>query len=243
MESRDIFEKRRIVRKYARSRGLQKPELTVLRLMRKRLANMRMLDIGVGAGRTTEFFAPVVKEYVGLDYSKRMVDSFKSRFSYEIRKGDARKLSGSFDFVLAGFNSIDYMSHEDRLLFFNGVKKVAGGGYLLFSTHNLNALPALFSFRLRWNPFRLCVNIVRFVLLRLLNQSPDELMKGDHAVVIDDDHFFRTPAHYIRPVAQVRELRRLGFTKIRLFSLSGQELKSFDESTDPWLYYLARVPR
>ena len=47
------FERERVVRAYERERELQKPEEVVLTMLRDRLKDMRMLDIGVGAGRTT----------------------------------------------------------------------------------------------------------------------------------------------------------------------------------------------
>ena len=50
---------------------LQPPERqTILRIMRPRLSAMRMLDVGVGGGRTTVHFADLVQEYAGVDYSE-----------------------------------------------------------------------------------------------------------------------------------------------------------------------------
>src|ERR1041385_7806991 len=74
------FERERVVRAYEQENELQKPEEVVLTMLKDRLKDMRMLDIGVGAGRTTFHFAPRVKEYIGIDYSQKMIEACKRRF-------------------------------------------------------------------------------------------------------------------------------------------------------------------
>lgn len=58
---------------------LQPPEAVILSKLRARLATMRMLDIGVGAGRTMLHFAPVAGEYWGIDYSAEMIAACHAR--------------------------------------------------------------------------------------------------------------------------------------------------------------------
>jgi len=58
-----------IVGYYAQLTALQPAEKTILTLLQERLSTMKMLDLGVGAGRTTKYFAPLVGEYIGVDYS------------------------------------------------------------------------------------------------------------------------------------------------------------------------------
>src|SRR5688572_13594767 len=60
-----------IVSFYANTNALRKPEETIFRMLSAVLPTMTMLDIGVGGGRTTRFFAPVTKQYVGMDYSEK----------------------------------------------------------------------------------------------------------------------------------------------------------------------------
>ena len=50
---KSTFEAENIVRGYTAMDRLQKPEQTILGLLRERLGYMKMLDIGVGGGRTT----------------------------------------------------------------------------------------------------------------------------------------------------------------------------------------------
>ena len=64
----NIWENDSIVKEYSIQTTLHKPEQTILNILKPILPNMKMLDIGVGAGRTTIQFAPLVKEYIGIDY-------------------------------------------------------------------------------------------------------------------------------------------------------------------------------
>jgi ubiquinone/menaquinone biosynthesis C-methylase UbiE len=65
---------------------------------------MNMLDIGVGGGRTTKYFFPLAKEYVGIDYSPEMIQACKKKFpELRFEVADVRNLSlfgdGHFDFT------------------------------------------------------------------------------------------------------------------------------------------------
>ncbi|MEM1255716.1 MAG: class I SAM-dependent methyltransferase [Cyanobacteria bacterium P01_H01_bin.21] len=87
-----------IVNYYAQLNRLQPAESALLERLRDQLPAMKMLDIGVGGGRTAQHFAPLVKQYVGIDYSSEMVTACQKRFrkldhpmSFEV--GDARNLS------------------------------------------------------------------------------------------------------------------------------------------------------
>ena len=71
--NQQTYTDRSIVRYYARLTALQPAERTILTLLQKRLSKMKMLDLGVGAGRTTNYFAPLVAEYIGVDYSAEMI--------------------------------------------------------------------------------------------------------------------------------------------------------------------------
>ena len=119
-----VYESEDVVRFYVDQNDLQKPEATILEEFRNRLPNMSMLDIGVGAGRTTIHFALLAKEYLGIDYSSRMINACLKKFGDYPEKisfltSDARTMklfkNNSFDFVLFSFNGIDYVDHEDRI--------------------------------------------------------------------------------------------------------------------------------
>jgi ubiquinone/menaquinone biosynthesis C-methylase UbiE len=54
----------------------------------------RLLDVGVGAGRTARQFAELSYEYVGTDFSSAMVETCRARFpQFRFEVGDVRDLS------------------------------------------------------------------------------------------------------------------------------------------------------
>ena len=93
---------------------------------------MRMLDLGVGTGRTTYTFAKVTREYVGIDYVPAMIKKCIQKFgqspSIRFLVCDARDLSifsdNSFDFVLFSWCGIDAASHAGRKRILAEVRRV-----------------------------------------------------------------------------------------------------------------------
>lgn len=247
-----------IVRHYAQLQKLQGAEAEFLGQLRPHLATMRMLDLGVGGGRTTAHFAPLVAEYVGLDYSPAMIAACQQRFpqavpQYRFEVGDVRDLSRfqdhSFDLILFSFNGLDYIEHGDRLLALQEIRRVGKpGGYLFFSSHNLQGIEPFFRWRdrLRWNPIHNYVETIMWALLRRVNRhlTLETLATADYVIVKDEPHNFRLANYYIRPHAQHQQLAP-HFQDIRTYVWStGQEIT--DDATlltnqDLWLYYGCRM--
>src|SRR5216110_1518413 len=150
----DVYRLAGVAAGYARQSDLYPPEETILRLMLPHLQRARMLDLGVGGGRTTLHFAKWAREYVGAYYSESMIDECRRRFStypdhISFAVCDARAMemfaSGSFDFILFSFNGIDYVAHADRLKILKEIRRVGKpGGWFCFSSHNLNSCAQLF---------------------------------------------------------------------------------------------------
>ena len=114
-----MYESKDFVGHYISELELQPPEAEILQELRNELPNLKMLDIGVGAGRTTQHFAGLAKEYIGIDYSSTMIEACRKKFpQYRLEVADARNLSifddAYFDFILFSFNGIDAVEHEDR---------------------------------------------------------------------------------------------------------------------------------
>jgi SAM-dependent methyltransferase len=131
-------------------------ETLITELGLNRLAAMDMLDMGVGGGRTTKYFAPLVRNYIGADYAPAMLKVCKKRFAGDLNfiECDVRAMDGfkddSFDFVLFSFNGIDSFSHKDRIAALKEVRRVLrSGGIFYFSSHNLNwiGLKGLFTIK------------------------------------------------------------------------------------------------
>ena len=145
---KDAYNLQKVVTAYAQQCWLQAPEETILRLMLPLLNTARMLDMGVGGGRTTLHFAKWVREYVGADYLESMVLECRKRFAgypahISFQVCDARSMEmfedASFDFILFSHNGIDSVTHEDRLKILKEIRRVGKpDGYFCFSSHNLN---------------------------------------------------------------------------------------------------------
>jgi SAM-dependent methyltransferase len=251
--NRAAYEARAVVRRYARHSHLQPPEQAVLDELAPRLAEMRMLDVGVGAGRTALHFAHRVREYVGIDYAGNMVKACRERFpdappNVSFVQCDARHMDrfadASFDFVLVSFNALDHVDHDGIMAALDEIRRVCRpGGLLLLSAHNLNSLPRLFAFQwagLARKPWLSPARLLKWMLLRLLNPPPKRLLRLPCATINDGAHAFRLKTHYIRPAEQIRRLWSVGFGDVTVYPLNGKQVKprdGLDGLQDFWLYY------
>lgn len=205
-------------------RGLQKPEADVLERVAPTASDKRMLDIGVGGGRTTAHFAPHFFEYVGIDSAEPMVQACRKRFTKSMDNGhfevsDVRSMTrfanATFDFILFSYNGLDYINHEDRLRALREIRRVAKkGARFLFSSHNLDALRQ----KRLWKLWR-------------SNPPAQEVLARDWAIVNDGALMFRLATYYIRPEAQIAQLEAAGFGDVEVLRvINGSRV-------DPWLYY------
>ncbi len=107
-----------------------------------KIENSKILDIGVGGGRTTKYLLPLASDYTGVDYVSEFVERVKTKYeSGNFLCADARDLNEfadkNFDFILFSYNGIDYVSHEDRLKILKEIYRVLKkGGTFMFSSHN-----------------------------------------------------------------------------------------------------------
>ncbi len=247
-----------VVNYYQYLQQLQPAEETIINLLKDKLSTLKMLDLGVGGGRTTKYFFPLVKDYIGVDDSAAMIKACQQRFkqSYpgiKLRVGDARNLSefedNSFDFILFSFNGIDYISHEDRLKVLQEMSRIGkSGGYFFFSSHNLTAIEKQFDwqYHLSLNPFKTYIDLIMFAFLRGFNSSitSQTIKQKTHAILRDESHNFRLQTYYIRAVEQIKQLQPL-FRDIKVYSWkTGLELTTNQDMiscSDMWLYYLCSI--
>lgn len=247
-----------IVSYYTQLNRLQPAESALLERLRNQLPTMKMLDIGVGGGRTTQHFAPLVEQYVGIDYSPKMVTACQKRFSQLddsmcFHVGDARDLrqfdDSSFDFILFSFNGIDYVSHEDRLKVFQEIKRVGREGcYFFFSSHNLQALENELAWRKKigQNPLKTYENLVMLGLFWLFNRpmTRETLTGADYLIVRDESHNFRLDTYYIRATQQIKQLSQ-DFNQVEIYPWQSTEsvldMDAAIMDRDLWTYYLCRA--
>jgi SAM-dependent methyltransferase len=102
----------------------------------------RILDIGIGAGRTVGLISLLSDSYVGIDFAPEMVSACHERYpKADVRWGDARDLSAfpdrAFDFVLFSFNGIGTLDQDDRATALAEINRVLDEeGRFVFSMHN-----------------------------------------------------------------------------------------------------------
>lgn len=218
------WEDAKVVEDYASDEwiGLQKPEQVIFDEIKGVLPEWKMLDLGVGGGRTTYHFAPLVKEYVGVDISSNMIrkcrEKYKQTPKIQFKVGNATKLdcfgNSCFDFVLFSFNGIDYVNHEQRLLILGEVSRVLkSGGLFWFSTHNLNVLNSLYDVK---------ENGLLFVIRMIVNNLFADKTEN-YQVINDGAHDFRLKTYYANLLFQY-ELLKDYFDEIRFFDFDGEEL-------------------
>jgi ubiquinone/menaquinone biosynthesis C-methylase UbiE len=255
IENNKAFTSKQIVEFYSQNTYINKPELALLSKYEDKLPKMRMLDIGVGGGRTTFYFGKLAMEYIGTDYSLPMINFCKKRFEIEPNMSfqlcDVRDMQifpkNYFDFVLFSLNGIDAISHEDRIIALKEIKRVCKSGALFsFSSHNILYIKTAFSFKITSCLRTLLTRIYRYVLIRLKNFDVDLSEKQDYIVICDGAHNFRFKSYYIHPVKQIQQLESIGFKNIKVYTYTeGLEIKDKkllnNLTDDPMLYYICEA--
>ncbi len=106
----------------------------------------RVLDLGVGGGRTTGLLAPRAASYLGLDVAPEMLAVARGRFpAADLRVGDVRDLGdlpdGGFDLVVFSLNGLDALDRSGRAAALAEMARVvADDGRVLFSTLNVDGV-------------------------------------------------------------------------------------------------------
>ncbi len=245
----------RSVEEYAYD-GLTPPERAALASVADSCRGKRILDLGVGAGRTVPALRALSEHYVGVDYVPEMVARCRERFpNVRFEVADARNLTafaaGSFDLIVFACNGISMVAHEGRLAILKEVRRLlAPEGHFIFSTYNRNnraherffALP---DFRMSLHPLRFAVRAVRFGthaaygFYNRIRFARHEIRTDGYSIINDRCHHYRTMLYYIHPHHQFEQLRSVGFSRApTLFDHRGEPAP--ESSTDDSLTYLVR---
>lgn len=248
-----IYERPTIARQYAADGQLTPAEAAILDRYREDCAGGIVLDLGVGGGRTTRSLAPLAASYIGLDYSRRMIEACRARFpQWRFQVADARDLScfasDTFDFVLFSYNGLDYVDHAGRMRVLHEISRVLKpGGVLAFSSHNLESLRrrtfARDIFRVDGisTPLNAAKALAR-IGVRLINYVQNagaQVRTENYAILVDPAHDFVLRTYYITPREQQRQLSATGFPHpAEVFDEHGNHPPS---DANPYtLYYVAR---
>jgi len=251
------FRDEAVVRHYVRSTGLQGAEIGILSRIQSTFRHKRILDIGVGGGRTTLALLNISKDYIGIDISPEMITEFRRCYpSIAFEVCDARELSRfpneSFDLVFFSYNGIDSIGHSDRLRALREIYRVlARGGAFAFSSHNRRGLirrpwTRYYVYR-KANPLR---HPRQFYKLFMDEFVPDccghfrnrrhEIQSDEFAIINDEAHHFTFLTYYITLEGQISQARTIGFQEIEAVDFNGNWLLEADYLTcsDAWIYYL-----
>ena len=240
---------------YAQWDILRDPEKTILDFLKTKPSFRRMLDIGVGGGRTTKYFTEICKEYIGIDYSENMIKACRKKFQKLDKTSfaviDARNMSvykdNCFDFVLFSHGGLDAVEDEDRMRILHEIWRVTrNGGYFFFSSYNLDAMFQFCRVKLSKNPKVFAKMLVSLLLVRLSNQKMWKHVRGkqsslEHTMFNIGGHEWGFKTYFIKSKAQYTQLRESSFENIRIFDLQGKEIKYFQNTTSIELHYLCNI--
>lgn len=220
-------------------------------------SNFNMLDIGIGTGRTTANFAPLVKHYTGIDYAEIMLRHCRKKIppsaNMTLLQADARDLSQfydtPFDFIMFSLNGIDSVSHKDRIRILQEIRKLlAKDGYFFFSTHSLRG----FKNTRKRPPFKwhsiaksLYHWLDHFKFMRRMrthhpDSSMDEIRNKEWAILKTGDHDFKMDIYHIDPVYQLQQLDEAGFEVVSTYNLHGGVVAP-ETTTVNTIYFLCKA--
>ncbi|MCS6992152.1 MAG: class I SAM-dependent methyltransferase [Chitinophagales bacterium] len=247
------YQKPEVVRHYGKLRHLFAAERHFLERHKDRLEKFMLLDVGIGAGRTTRHFAPLVRHYVGIDYAKPMIQWCQNHLPQwdhvTLQVMDARQLQfadAAFDVVLFSFNGIDCVSYQDREKILKEFYRVLKpGGMLLFSFHNANSIQRLYALQWPRNPFKWCWELRRRRQLYQRNGPWQHYVDKQFFHIYDGSDDFATLVCYVKPEVQWADLRKIGFTALRAYNLeTGQPIaeEALPTASDQWIFVVAQKP-
>lgn len=233
---------------YAQLKDLFPPERTLLAAESAWLGGVAMLDIGVGAGRTTRYFAPAVKSYLGIDNAPQMIDLCRREFAALDHASfaflDARAMrelaDASFDFVMFSFNGIDCVDWDGREQILREIERVIRpGGKFFFSFHNARDLRRIYAFRFRRDPRSLLAELKGWWKIRRINGPMRRYQDLERFRLFDGGDDFRTRGSFIVPQLQRQRLLAAGWSQLRSYDMwTGEEIASEAAfgGDQPWVY-------
>jgi SAM-dependent methyltransferase len=227
-----------------------KPERVILEKIAPLIRNKKLLDIGIGGGRTTKLLLEISKDYTGIDYTHRSVEITASKYpEATVLCGDARDLrvfaDETFDFVLFAFNSIDYIAHDDRIRALGEIHRVLKpGGLFMFSTHNrdfkyFNKLPWQQGIQFNLSYLKSCLYTAAHLPRHFLMKQ-HEIYTDQYAIINDNAHGFSLLAYYIGTSKQIEQLESTGFVDTEAYNMEGNLIDC--DKNFPWTHYLTKKP-
>jgi len=242
------YSNKKILRWYDDLDNILRPEEVILESLAPAIKDRKLMDIGIGGGRTTRRLLELSKDYLGIDYSPDFVAVARRKFpEARIECCDARDLgmfaTDAFDFALFSFNSIDYIAHDGRIRALAEINRVLKpNGFFMFATHNrdyrgFNKLPWQEQTPFSLGHLKSCLYTFVHLPKHFLMQKHEQHTR-EYAIVNDTAHGFSLLSYYIGMSEQIRQLERMGFTMVEAYNAEGERV--VEDSESPWIHYLAR---
>ncbi len=245
--TRDTYATAEAVEFYASKQALEPAEQQLFQ--RYLQPGARVLDLGVGAGRTTPALSASAREYVGIDYSPAMVEHCRRAYpGQRFEVADARDLAAfpdaSFDVAVFSFNGIDSIpSRSGRQSCLREAARVLRpGGVFLFSVHNARYLffrpvtAGVGPLRAVWRVAYALAHSVSLALLRL----PSRAFWRGSGQVLDLALHGGLPIFVSTPECQAQEAREAGFELLEV--VAAPDPRERLGPAVPWYYYACRKP-
>jgi len=236
---------------------IDRGERLIINEIADEMRSQPILDIGVGAGRSTWMLRLLSADYIAIDWSPEMVEV--CRFEHpglDVREADARDLSGfdanRFKLVFFSFNGIDVLGHEDRLRVLNEIHRILKpDGLLLYSTSNKNG--GLY----RNRPWDILERIGWYYVARFLLRFPSSLTRcwrtyrnwwqnrryaedhGAWAICTSRAYEFGLVLHWTRLSTEREALNSAGFARCDFRNNNGMHIED-DSTTCSYFYVMAR---
>lgn len=239
-----IYDNEQSVIEHLKLKGLHPSEKTILRKVAEMPIERRksMLDLGVGTGRTTPFFAPLFENYMGVDIADAMVESCKNQFKgndkMKFITADASELIQSyspeiFDFIFFPAQGMGFFDNIQAIETFLGdvFRVLKKDGLFAFSLPNARGIEKLYRFQFPKNPFNFLPEYKRWTDLKIRNGSLDQYKGKDH-FKINNDTIFATAD------LMVLLLSKSGFRIITLYNNKGKFISNSPKCEDHHIHYV-----
>ena len=226
-------------------------EDVILDFLRNDARRESVLEIGIGGGRTTPHLLAMTKDYVGVDYSTRMVEICRRKFDSLFMVCDARNMSTfkdeRFSTVVFWGNGIDEVSAQDRHLVLTEINRVLKkDGLFTLSSHNLdwNGIPAymLEGFSLSRKTIRDNVMRAGLYVFGRATQIWSKIRRKGYAVIweYEEPEKVAVPRYFIEQSTQVQQLLEAGFDEVQVLASDGFPLTDKNRGSDYLIFYTAR---
>ena len=244
-----------------------KPAETLLLVRYRDQFSGRVVELGCGGGRLMGYLVKIARQAEGIDVSPSMVGYCQAAFpEAQVAEGDVRHLSDClsdvYDVVLASDNILDILDDTERRRVLGELRdRLAPGGLLVFSTHNLAFMDfppasgagstdrarsgARLAKALNTSPAAAARGVARLRRERSNRRRLAALQyrAADHAVLNDEAHEYALLHYYIRRDDQERQLQSLGLELRECLELDGAAVSTGHDGAGPSLYYVAEAAR